>query len=420
MSAVPDWPNGGNYAEYADSVLEQATPVSLAGATAPILSIWTQHSLAATSYVGGCCHYDYGYVEYSTNYGLTWTKLSNPDAGSPDGNGPGFTGTVSSWTQELFDLTKITNWQTLPILIRFRLWDNGDNAESLGWLVDEPEIYDGQSGNKYFGPDTFASGSLPNFGNVTLTATPNTNYTFDSWTGCNSTSGNECTINRYIDRVVTATFTPCTSCNTQGIITPKPTSLNFGEHPIDTTSTAKKVTVTDTGTGTISSLTATATPPFAISGNTCGASLAVKAKCTVSITFSPTALGEVSGTLTLTGDNASNSPQTVTLAGSGEAQATLTPPKHTFPKTKVGTTSAAAVFTLKNNLSTALTGVSPTTTGDFKISSTTCTATLAAKSSCKIDVTFTPTATGKRTGTLSVADSAVGSPQTASLSGTGD
>jgi hypothetical protein len=110
----------------------------------------------------------------------------------------------------------------------------------------------------------------------------------------------------------------------------------------------------------------------------------------------------------------------VTLAGSGEAQATLTPVKHTFPKTKVGTPSAAAVFTLKNNLSTALTGVSPTITGDFKISSTTCTATLAAKSNCKIDVTFTPTATGKRSGTLSVADSANNSPQTASLSGTGD
>jgi hypothetical protein len=34
-------------------------------------------------------------------------------------------------------------------------------------------------------------------------------------------------------------------------------------------------------------------------------------------------------------------------------------------------------------------------------------------------VVFTPTQTGTRTGTLQVADSAIGSPQTSSLTGTG-
>jgi hypothetical protein len=44
---------------------------------------------------------------------------------------------------------------------------------------------------------------------------------------------------------------------------------------------------------------------------------------------------------------------------------------------------------------------------------------LAAKSKCTISVMFTPTQTGTRTGTLRVNDSAVGSPQTSSLTGTG-
>jgi len=44
---------------------------------------------------------------------------------------------------------------------------------------------------------------------------------------------------------------------------------------------------------------------------------------------------------------------------------------------------------------------------------------LAAKSTCTIGVTFTPSAKGTRTATLNVNDSANNSPQTASLTGTG-
>jgi hypothetical protein len=38
---------------------------------------------------------------------------------------------------------------------------------------------------------------------------------------------------------------------------------------------------------------------------------------------------------------------------------------------------------------------------------------------CQITVTFTPTATGNRTGTITIADSSSGSPQTVTLSGMG-
>lgn len=106
------------------------------------------------------------------------------------------------------------------------------------------------------------------------------------------------------------------------------------------------------------------------------------------------------------------------------AQATVSPIAITYPAQTVGTTSAAKAVTLKNNLSTALTvktfAFTGTDSSDFAVSSTTCRANLAMKSTCSISVVFKPKATGTRTATLNVTDSANNSPQTVSLSGTGD
>ncbi len=205
-------------------------------------------------------------------------------------------------------------------------------------------------------------------------------------------------------------------------VTLSPASLSFGNQAVNTTSAAKTVTLTNTGTATlnISSIAITAgTNFFTISSNTCGSTLDAGKKCTVKVTFTPTQLGAVTGTLSFT-DDASGSPQDVPLSGTGVAQATLTPASLTFGKTKVGTTSAAKKVTLKNNLPTTLTGISYSTKAPFAVSTSSCTTTLASKKSCTISVTFSPTATGTATGTLTVSDSANNSPQTASLSGTGN
>jgi large repetitive protein len=77
---------------------------------------------------------------------------------------------------------------------------------------------------------------------------------------------------------------------------------------------------------------------FAISANTCGATLAAKKSCKVSITFTPMALGALTGMLTFA-DNAANSSQTVPLSGTGVEPATLMPASAVYAKQKVGTTS---------------------------------------------------------------------------------
>src|SRR5437588_12855639 len=71
--------------------------------------------------------------------------------------------------------------------------------------------------------------------------------------------------------------------------------------------------------------------------------------------------------------------------------------------------------TLTNTGAAALTINSFAASGDFAATSTGASAcpmspaTLAASGTCTINVTFTPTASGARTGTLSVADNAGGS-----------
>jgi len=107
--------------------------------------------------------------------------------------------------------------------------------------------------------------------------------------------------------------------------------------------------------------------------------------------------------------------QTVNGNGSG---VTLTPTSLTFGTQTVGTTSASQPVTLTNGGSTALTITSIATTANF-IQSNNCGGGLLAGASCTISVSFKPGKSGTLTGTLTVSDSATGSPQTASLTGTG-
>lgn len=99
-------------------------------------------------------------------------------------------------------------------------------------------------------------------------------------------------------------------------VTVAPTSLNtFSSQPVGTTSSAQTVTVTNSGTANLTITSIAATGAFRET-NTCPASLAPQANCVISVVFAPTGVGTASGSLTIT-DNAPDSPQTVSLGGSG-------------------------------------------------------------------------------------------------------
>src|SRR5439155_14251392 len=84
----------------------------------------------------------------------------------------------------------------------------------------------------------------------------------------------------------------------------------------------------------------------------------------------------------------------------------------------VGTTSTAQTVTLTNSGPITLTISSIAASGDF-LQNNTCGSSLPAGASCTIKVAFRPSAKGFRTGSVTITDNAVDSPQTIKLKGTG-
>ncbi len=99
-----------------------------------------------------------------------------------------------------------------------------------------------------------------------------------------------------------------------------------------------------------------------------------------------------------------------------------TPAELIFTSQPVGSTSTPQTVTVTNTGTLAVSLSSVTiagpNAGDFAQTNT-CGSTLAGGASCQISVNFTPAAAGNPVATLNVADSAVGSPQTVALAGTG-
>ena len=269
---------------------------------------------------------------------------------------------------------------------------------------------------------TTCTGTFAGNAQVVLTATAGTGSTFTGFsTNCvpasPQTTPPSCTVSTATSGVtVTATF----GQQTPGTITITPTPLPFGIEGLGSTSSPETLTLSNTGN------TAVTFTSIAMTGDFAGAtlaqcpSIAVDAKpCTFQITFTPTAAGARTGTITFT-DNATGSPQTVTLTGTGVAEAIgIAPTSLTFGSQAVGTTSAAQTVTVSNNGNFPLIFTSIVTSGDFAG------ATLAQCPSigeenppCVFSITFRPTATGTRTGAITFTDTGTGSPQTVTLTGT--
>jgi hypothetical protein len=97
-----------------------------------------------------------------------------------------------------------------------------------------------------------------------------------------------------------------------------PSALTFSAQAATTTSSAMNLTLTNEGGAALAVTSIAASGPFAET-NTCGSSVAAGANCSISVTFSPTQAGQLSGSVTVT-DNAggaSSATQTAELQGIG-------------------------------------------------------------------------------------------------------
>jgi hypothetical protein len=102
-------------------------------------------------------------------------------------------------------------------------------------------------------------------------------------------------------------------------VTLSPPDLTFSSQAVGTTSSPQTATLTNTGETTLdftSIVVAGADAGDFAETNTCSTSLPVGASCTISVTFTPAALGARTAAVTIT-DNAPSSPQTVALSGAG-------------------------------------------------------------------------------------------------------
>jgi hypothetical protein len=202
-----------------------------------------------------------------------------------------------------------------------------------------------------------------------------------------------------------------------------PTALAFPDTKVGSASLAQSVSLTNSGAAPLTAIVvgnAGANSGDFIRTSTCLASLAPSASCTVTVTFKPAAEGARSGVLTVSTAAGSLS---VGLSGKGgiaTPTASITPASLSFPSIAVGGTSTASTVTLANT-GTATLAINSLSLGGVNANnfggSTTCRATLAPGGSCTVSLWFTPTATGSRTGILSLSTNAP--PLVVALAGTG-
>jgi subtilase family serine protease len=105
-----------------------------------------------------------------------------------------------------------------------------------------------------------------------------------------------------------------------------PASLSWGKKVVGSTTSAKKVVVTNSGTATLNITSIAISGDFALATvkatkkvTPCanGSTVAPGATCEIAVTFSPLTEGALTGAVTFT-DNAAGSPQQVTLSGTGK------------------------------------------------------------------------------------------------------
>ena len=199
-----------------------------------------------------------------------------------------------------------------------------------------------------------------------------------------------------------------------GQATLTPATQDFGTEPIGFTSAPQTFTWTNNSTFGETVFVSPPSGDFAVASNNCG-NLAGGASCTFSLNFTPTALGARTGILSV---SAGAQTLTASLTGTGVPDLTASPTSLTFGNLDVGAT-ASQTITVTSNAPSAVPFPALALTGDYSATST-CGSSVPANGTCTITVTFKPTTTGSRPGTLtSNPASAAYSGLTTQLSGNG-
>jgi hypothetical protein len=276
-----------------------------------------------------------------------------------------------------------------------------------------------------------------NISNLGFTGTNSGDFSQTNTCGGSVSAGSTCTINVYFTPTATGARTAVLSITDDSGNSPQTvnvtgtgsapvslstTSISFGNVLVNSSATAAPVTLTNNQSVALTGINISVSGAAYSQVNTCGTSIGPGAQCTITVTFAPKTSGLQTGTVSIS-DSANNSPQIISLKGSGLLPVSMSPGTLNFGTQTVGTTSAPKTETVMNNQKVTLNissiSISGANAGDFTETGTTCGSTLSAGAKCTVTVTFTPSAKGTRNATLKITDNASTSPQTAKLTGTG-
>lgn len=210
------------------------------------------------------------------------------------------------------------------------------------------------------------------------------------------------------------------------------TSVTFAATAVGATSAATKITLTNnTGVSvTMSTPAITVTGPFlSPSSTTCtnGLVVASKGTCVINVEFKPTAVGFALGTLSVN-DSDVTSPQSVALQGNGTGIKFSSGTINFGTVTRGTTVSSTVTITNVGTTNVFFTGAefSGTQSADFSDNyndaapcNNTAANPLKPGGTCQVTVSFDPSIVGKENASYKVFDNSPGSPQSLTLTGTG-
>ena len=198
-------------------------------------------------------------------------------------------------------------------------------------------------------------------------------------------------------------------------------TMAFGNVVLNSTST-QTLTLTSSGTAPVTVNSATlAGTGFSMSGATLPTTLNPGQTLTLQVNFNPTTAGSASGTITISSNSFSGGTATVSLSGTGTSpQLTISGSTIAFGNVVLNSASTKTL-TLTSSGTAAVTVNSVTLTGTgFSMTGATFPTTLSPGQTLTLQVTFSPTAPGSASGTITISsNSSTGGSSTVALSGTG-
>jgi hypothetical protein len=205
--------------------------------------------------------------------------------------------------------------------------------------------------------------------------------------------------------------------STLGLNTP---SLSFGSVVVGHSSNLS-VRASNSGTASLTiSAAQISAPEFSLGAPALPLTIAAGQSATLSVTFTPSAAGNVTGAISIVSD-ASNGSVSISLSGIGLAPGSLTanPASLVFGSVTVGNSQQGS-SSLTNNGGTSVTVSQAAITGTgFTLSGLTLPVTLPAGQSINFTVTFAPQSTTSVTGSVTITSNAPNPTLVVPLSGTG-